>query len=550
MIGPKKNRKVLSFLKWLAPIFLISSLYIFDPRYFLSPPLRSDDWEWLVWRFIFDPLELVNWADRRPFISSLLSVLTPLLGLNIQWYYLVNFLLILLSGIILFLIIKRTFSQYTWLALPVTLIFLVYPTNFAKTWLIVLNIHLSLILALTAILMMIEFARSGKILLLLSAILFFILSLGIYEAGLGIVMLAAFILCFLVRDLPVKRRIPIISVMITGAGFIIWRTLIQPVLMNVQDHYLETIAISFTTIINRYVQGLFIFLFNWTGPLLNSFGRAKYWVFVGVGIILLIVFLFTLPRLIKSAKSSTSFPYDERKKNIKSLLIIFMVGGLFWAAGYVPVISLYQPIFYGDGSRVNYFSVPGASLSLVAGIACLITLTAQSKERIKRTLIIAIIPLLVLGSVFQIHAQNERFRVWKIKKEFWHSMFEAVTGLENRTKVVIVIPGYEDLEPFEMYPFAGDWEAESALRVLYNSTDLFAEYYYRDIPDYSDNWVPTDADLSRYVFVFYDPNSATLTLIEDPGQALSLPLQMVGYDPEQRITPYNSEVETYRWLVD
>ena len=543
-----KNR--LKVIKWCIQLFFVSLVYLMDYRYFTSPPLHSDDWEWLVWRFIFDPFKFINWADRRPFFASLLVVLTPILRLNIAWYYVVNFLLIFISGIIVLLIVKKTFPNFQWIALPVSLIFLIYPINYAKTWLILLSIHLAMILALSAILMMITYARSGKILHLIAGILFSLISFGIYEAGLGIVMLASLFISFFALEFTRKRRLPILSVFLTGMIFILWRIFIQPNVLNTQDYYLETINISFVNIIQRYIQGLFIALFNWVGPLLTGFGRYKYWVFVGLGLVLIIIFLILLPKLLKSAKSKETFPYQKRVNEIKSLVRIAVIGILFWAAGYIPVISLYQPIFYGDGSRVNYFSVPGASLAVVAGIACLIFLLLEKKDQIKRIVLIVSIPLVIIGSIYQIHAQNERFRVWEINKSFWHEMFELIPGIKERTKLVIVIPGYEDLEPFEMYPFAGDWEAQSAFSILYNEKDLFARYYYIDIPSGPGNQLPDDMDWSQYIFVYYNPSHSSLRIIEDPTKALSLSFDLQGYDPQNRIQPYSPDINQYRWLVD
>lgn len=545
-----ENSKTTRALKWIAPIFLVSLVYILDPRYFTSPPLRSDDWDWLVHSYVFNPLKVVNLADRRPFISTPLALLTPIFGLNIQWYYVVNWLVIFACGLVFYQIVKRVFPHYAWLALPSALIFLIYPVNYARTWLIVINNSLALLLALIVILLMQMYAQSGKAWPLLVGNVLFLISLGMYEIGFGIVMLAALLFCCFGRELPKRRRILIGTFLLTGIGFFVWRTFIQPNILEIQDFYLDSVNLSVSILFERYVQGAFIFLFNWVGPLLFGFGDRKYWVFVGIGAVLLIGLLATLPRILKSAKSDKDFIYTERMGQSKALLKIALVGLLFWVAGYIPIIALWQPIFYGDGSRVNLAAVPGAALALTAGLAAVITLISKKRVSIQRILVIVLIPLIILGAVYQVRSQNERVRVWEINKEFWHLMFETVPGLESGAKVVIVIPGYADLAPFEMLPMRGDWEAQSALNVLYNDPSLFAEYYYLDIPDHPDNWFPTGTDFSAYVFVYFDPENDSVRVIEDPASALALSVAVEGYDPEQRITTYRPGMEAYRGLVD
>ena len=542
----KKNKSLIGIIA----LFLVSSVFILDKRYFTSPPLRSDDWEWLIRPYIFDPLKIINFADRRPFISTPLAILTQVFGLNVSWYYVVNWLLIFISGVVVFKIIKRSFPTYDGLALPAALIYLIYPVNYARTWLIVINNTFSLLLSLVAILLMVSYLRSGKILLLIFGNLLFLISLGMYEAGLGIVITAALMLILTSRKIHFKKRMLIGFFLLTAGVFFIYRTVIQSRILDIQDYYLANVSLNFSTLIERYIQGLFIFLFNWVGPLLFSFGEYKYWVFVGIALSVLIVLGAMLPKWVRAAKSNQDFLYEDRIKQIKSLSLISLVGGIFWFAGYIPVIALWQPIFYGDGSRVNFSSIPGASIALVAGIAALITLLVKRKEHIHSILVITIIPLIVLGMGYQVHSQNQRFRVWDMNKAFWQTMFTEISNVKDGTKLVAVIPGYETLEPFEMLPFRGDWEIQSAFSVLYNNPELFGEYYYLDIPDHPDNWVPLDADLSRILFVYFDPEISEFRIIEDVGSAINLPFDTYQYDPNQRITPYSGDIDEYRWLID
>jgi MFS family permease len=306
---------------------------------------------------------------------------------------------------------------------------------------------------------------------------------------------------------------------------------------------------SVITILYRYVEALFIFIFNWIGPLLGSLGRIKYLVTVIIGLILIGFFIAFLPRFIKLAKSSDSFRWVDRKKEMKSLVVIFLVGGLFWVAGYVPVIILMGPSFDGDASRSSLFAIAGASLSLVAGLSCLLTLVAKSIDRVPRMTLAAVIPFIVMGLFYQLWSQNERFKAWDEQRQFWNLLFEAIPDLKDSSQLIIAIPGYNQLSQFQELPFSIRWEANVALKVLYNDSTLGANYYYSDLPLEGTNMIDSGLDWSNTVFVYYDPTKSSLEIIKDPEDELSLPFQVVGYDPWKRIANQPLQSQSYRWLV-
>ena len=549
MFNLKLSEKTKSWI-WLLPILIVSLVFILDPRYFTSPPLRSDDWDHLVFPAIFDQISFIDLGNRRPLLTSLLALLSPLFGLHIAWYYVINWLVIFLSAVVVFLIIKQAFPKFSWLALPTALIYLIYPVNYARTWLVTIVNSLALLISLISVVLIVQYAQTGKLMKLIFANLLFLVSLSTYEIGFGMVMLAATLIFLFHKGIPVKRRYLIGAILLTGVIFLIWRIYVQPKLFVVEDNYLASLDLSIIVVFRRYVQGLFIFLFNWIGPFLIGFGDHKYWVFVGLGGVIVLGFIIVLPKLVNKAKSDFGANYREWIARIKGFIKLSLIGGLFWAAGYIPVIFLWQPAFYGDSSRVNIAAIPGAALGLTAGIAGLKTFVFRKGIKIRNALIIMVMVLVVLGMAYQIHSQNIRFRVWEINKEFYRMTFGKIPGIMSGTKVVIVIPGYEALEPFEILPFRGDWEAESALRVLYNNPELFAEYYYLDNPSHPDNWIPQDSDLSRFIFVYFDPENSEIRIIEDPELALSLPFKAVAYDPDSRIVPFEFEIGKYRFLVE
>lgn len=534
---------------WLIVLFVVSLVYILDPRFFTNPPLRSDDWNMLVEPTVFGSFSLVDLTNRRPFMMALYALVSPIFQLHITLYYVLNWLLILVSSVVVYGIVHSAFERYRWLALPTALVFLIYPANYARTWLVIQINTFALLLALIAIWLIVRYLKSGKAWKLVLANILILLSLGTYEAGLGLILATGLAVLILARSAPLKRRLWTQTAALTVALFVLWRAVLQPLVLNVSDDYLASTIFSIAVLLERFVQGAFIFLFNWLGPLLLKFQDAKYGVFLGIVLLIVVIYLVLAWPKLKRLRTGESEAISDRKAKISDLFSISLLGLIFWAAGYIPVIFLYQPIFYGDGSRVNFAAIPGASLALVALLSALIAILIENQATLKKGVFVAVIPLVVLGVAYQCHNQNVRFQVWRQNEDFWNQMFTLVPGIESETKVVIVIPGYQKLEPFELMPFRGDWEAEAALRVLYNDDSLFAEYYYQDTPNLADNWVPV-CDLERFIFVFYDPQTTQIRLIDDPSSAIDFPCEVLNYHWAERLIDFEEGMGAYRWLVE
>jgi len=541
----KSHKQLIS----MVAIVVVSLVFVIDSGYFTHPPLRSDDWNMLVEPVAFGSVDLFDIADRRPLLLLLFAILSPVFQLKISLYYVVNWILIIISGYIVFRLVQHAFPKFQWLALPTSLIFMIYPVNYARTWLVISINTFALLLGVLAILFMIRFTQVGKTWHLVLANTLVLLSLGIYEAGLGIILLSGLFMIF-DRKYMRKRRMWVVTILGAATFFILWRLFLQPRLFAVSDFYLSSMSLSVSTLVKRFSQGLFIFLFNWTGPLMMAFRDYKYHVFVGMILILLAILGLLIWRQIKEKCKLSDDEFTVSYGRFRELLKISGIGFLFWFAGYIPVITVWQPIFYGDGSRVNFAAIPGASLAIVAFLGALFSLLHGKKNQIKKGVLIAIVPLVIAGMAYQVHAQNFRQEVWEVNRIFWRLMFDQVPGIKSKTKVVIVIPGYEELEPFEMLPFRGDWEAESALRVLYNDKSLFAEYFYIDRLEEADNWQPIGGDLGRFLFVYYDPSNTTFRLIENPFEALKLPSPVENYDSGARIVAYQDEMGRFRYLVE
>jgi hypothetical protein len=129
-------------------------------------------------------------------------------------------------------------------------------------------------------------------------------------------------------------------------------------------------------------------------------------------------------------------------------------------------------------------------------------------------------------------------------------MFETAPGLKDNSKIVIIIPGYNQIRVDQVLPFGIDsWEAWNSIDVLYNNPTLDAHHYYLDRPHKKDNYLGDEVDWSQYLFVYYDPVKPSVEIVEHPAEKLNLFYQFTGYDPRARIINNSSQSKTYRWLV-
>ncbi len=541
--------KTIQLKYWMIPIFVVTLTFIIDFRYYITPPIHSDDWSILLDQ-IQTRFQIVNFYDRRPLIDLPYYVLASLFGTNLFCHYLTNFIILFLIGCMVYFVTKKSFPNYSWLALPTALICIIYPLDFTKTWLVHVHAHLVLLIDLLVIYLLLAYKQNGKWWKLLVANILFIISLLIYEAGLGIVMMVAFLVIFDSGTSRVYKFRIITTTLITGIIYVVWRTHIQTSIFNLQDVYLEQFNMSLITIAHRYIYGFIYILYSWIRPIIQFLGSSKLTIVAATGLALIVLFIGSLPRIVKSAKTSDSFPWDHRVKVIKALSIIVLIGLLLWAAGYIPVIGLKGPTLDGNSTRNNLFAIAGASIMLVSSISSLVALKVKTYDEISKKTSLLIIPFVVIGVVYQIWSQNQRFNSWEDQKTIWNNVLEIAPALHENSKVGIIIPGYKDLAYFQILPFTWRWDARNATRILYNDQSLDAFYYYLERGIGPLNQIPEDTDWSKTLLIYVDPRNNYSYIISEPEKVLPLDRTIFGYNPEMIIAKTNNDSEIYRFLIE
>lgn len=542
----------------LFTIFVLFAMSLISFGTFSSTIISSDDWSYFVAKYAFGGLAPINMTDRRPLVLAFYYAMTSIFGLRVEYYYFVNFIIIFLSAILVYMIVKRVFPNHGWLASLVALTYLVYPVDYTRTWLIMSYIRFWWLVSLGVIWLLLEFVESGNKWKYILAMIGIIVPLGAYEGQFGIILLASALIAILIPKTPTKRKLTLFgSVLAIGLSFFIWRIYIQPKFLEVKDTYVGAVQFSPVVIIDRYLQGFDVFITGWFAPIQSQLELSGFntitWTLIYI-IICCIVNIWLFSKTTPIAR----LHFNQKISMAKSYAITFLTGGAFWIAGYIPVIGLYSPSLRGVASRVNLYAVFGASLVIVSGVAILATLVSRTTFQTRFLTTAVILPFLIAGIFVQLQLNKENQIAWETQKNIWNGIFETIPGIRDEKKIVVIIPGFERLRPFASYPFISGWEIDAGTKVLYNNPDIGGYYYYKDTQSPEIHFlkngfrpIPTNKIVSykKLIFLYYDPQFKTVELVDNLTEVMSLPFEVNNYNPYENITPAQPSTTDFRWLV-
>jgi hypothetical protein len=551
-----------SHKEWLVTIFVILIVSIVSFGTFNSTILSSDDWTFIAAKYAFGTLKPIDITDRRPLTLAFYYLLARLFGLHVEYYYVINFVILFLTALLVYAILLRVFPRFTWFASLVALVQLVYPVDYSRTWLIMSYIRFWWLINLCAIWMLLAYLETGSVWKLIVALIGIIVPLGAYEGQLGILLLTGGFITFLFLKTPIRRRLIVFgSILLASILFVGWRFFIQPRVLSVKDSYVESIQFIPTIIIERYIQGLEIFIQGWIIIIRNLFqSQWNAFKFPLIGLaILYIIACYIIFRILNKSESHENSTTSQRPSMVKFFLTLIPIGVAYWVAGYFPVIFLYGPVLQRNASRVNTYAVVGASIALVAAVAVLATFIAKSNFQIPYISVAILFPFIVAGGVFiQLQLNRENQIAWQTQKDIWNGVFDAIPNIKDGNKVVIIIPDYQHLKPLASLPFTAAWELDDGAKVLYNNPNIGGYYYYKDIQPtellFTKNGfrpIHTDKIISykRLIFVSYDLESRNVKLVENLEETLSLPFKAINYNPFENITQTKPSTNDFRWLV-
>ena len=538
-------------------ILLIASLLSFGN--FSSTIISSDDWSLIVEKYAFSDLRPYYLDDRRPLALIMYFALSSLWGLQMEYYYMVNFFIHLFSSILVFLILKQVLTENSWLATLIAAVYLIYPVDHSRTWLIMIHIRLWWLISLGSIWLMIKYVQSGNFWTYFFAMFGILIPLGSYEGQIGIVIASVGLISFLNRGSNLFRRLILLcSIGFIYVSFYIWRFYMQSILFGVSDAYVGNFQLSISVILNRLIIGLDVFLKGWINLAQGKFGLSTPQILIGLIVYSIIVYLISNIWKPHSLQASAKVNSEDKKYQTNSLLKLLLMGSFLWAAGYFPIIGLYPPSLQGYASRVNLFAIAGGSIAFVSLIAIIVTLISRSPDQKRMLTTLSVVPFFMIGIFTQQQINQEREIAWESQKKIWSGIIKTIPNLANEKEIVIVIPGYTQLRSYQSYPFLSSWEINAGVKVLYNNPEVGGKYYYQDIQNSSQHFtesgfrtITTDKIIpyKRLIFVHVSENLESAYIIEDLAQELSLPLEIYNYTPYENIILPTLSTEKFRWLL-
>ena len=241
--------------KVIAATFLLIAVAGVAHGLYYAPALFMDDWTSVVERVVTGNAKWLDVAHRRPLLFSPLLLQHRMFGLNIAAYYVVLCWLYALLALLLYRIaIRMPVVHRHMFGLVAALLFLVYPTNYTHMWLIMLGVHCAVGLTLGYAYLLLRYAEGGGGPFLLFAAVCLLISLGIYEAQIGVACAWALVLYFMYRHTGVGRRLALLSPIGVVGFFALWRTFGYQ-LVGVGDRYLSQMDFTPQSMLSRMLLG-------------------------------------------------------------------------------------------------------------------------------------------------------------------------------------------------------------------------------------------------------------------------------------------------------
>lgn len=505
--------------------------------------------------------------SRRPLGWVSFWALTNMFGLNIQAFSVTLIALHVLAALQIYWLLCRLELGSRGIALAIALLFMVYPADYTHMWLIMINIWVPMNLLLIYAHLLLSFAITGAIWALLVAAALLLISLGIYEAQLGVAFVWALLLFWVKRDIPHARKVLLITPLAIGLGFAAWRILGAPA-AGVADPYIHQLQFSPSALLERlWIGGTVLFVWSWVVPVLQGLGIQSIriaWAIIAalVGLFWLVV-AFSVHQIGIDKKQQMQISW----KNVKRSSGLVAVGLVVTVAGYLPSIFVIRPSLYSTASRVNLYPSIGASVVTAAVLYLVSSLLRRNQTAAGLLTLAGLVPLIALGVATQVLVQKDSQVAWQEQKDIWQSMFLLCSDFADDTAVYLILPGFDDREQgrygnWRRPPFDSQWEIAAGLQVLYENRSLRGDILYPDLspdraapeltmPGMVDGWTHQLTPFNKIVFLRYDGTPRRLRLVKDIQAEFYLPWEPVGYIPEVRcLSGSTPDIELRRLVAD
>ncbi len=438
------KRNLVMFLQKYWKIFSLFLVFILNVLIFwktlFTPFIFGDDWEF----HIFHPLEgILSCPDRelRFFFDCVLLIQYQLMGIDFLGQRLLTFLFSFISYASFYILLIQLFPQYRLLSLITVIFFILFPLDNYR--------HFSVIGGYTSIAytflfggfsFLIAYARSNRWLFWILGILLLILSLGLYETGIGLIFGGSIGLLLLFRPKQNHQRVALIAPAILAIIYTCLRWIVQERIGYAYGYSTQNIELDLTELVGRIILGYrFIFQWGWVRPLvvffpdLNTSGEHANWlatliVFFIFGFLILITWLIV--RLFYTN-------VEEADKNIHPLpsvktMILFALGGLVMVGlGFFPIILTNFPSYHLVATRIFTLPSVGGTFFFVMVCGIIAILIGGKSRQTSVILVCLVIPFFILGLAVKLRIQEDVNKAWTEQKSIWQQLFTIAPDLAS-----------------------------------------------------------------------------------------------------------------------
>jgi hypothetical protein len=471
-------------------------------RHLNTPAIFGDDWIWYVKLPLEGGLHCPEISPRF-FLNCIPALQNIFFGLNFSAHRIVVVLISLFTVIGLYFLLCQLFPRYHLLNIGVSLLWLYYPLdNYRQISVMATYMNLGYLFLILSFAALTIFIRKKKWFVWIIALLMFIISLGLYEAVIGIMTFGSVVYFALSWRMEKKFKIAFAVPVIISVSFILSRILYQLSDIGTKyGHPTNHLAIDAFEITRRTYLGFrFLMHWAWTHPLISLFPdwltqgghdnlNATLIIFATLIIILIgVLILSKFGPWIKMSENIDKFFQHSHVMPTKDVIIISLIGVMIMLFGYFPSILAIFPSSRFEVSRI--FTLPSLGVCLMIGlflwwISQWISYSNRYKYRkqvMSLTFLALVMPFVLFGSIIKFKIEEQFHRAWLVQKTIWSQFFELVPDFADGTYVVLLMPKYDSM--MDVPPLQAGYDSfEYALSSLYGNRHIIGAFREASLAD-------------------------------------------------------------------
>lgn len=459
-------------------IIIITGLFAFIPN-LNKIGIRADDWR-IFSNFHFFDGDLFPF---RPLLGITLNGILTITGLNLRVLYPLLIGTHILSVIILYFTLRRLLPVQPTIVLIISVLFMVYPSDYTHTWLTMIASHIKNILLFTAIWLYLSFiSDTTKFISWFIGMLLFIITFGISELHFGLI---AFLPIFGLKKIRtgIITAIEVIFPVLICLVYIYWRFFIYsgPDYTKYPIDWLAFIKELPGKLLLGYKC---VLVYAWTAPIRGILGNfASSWKVLAV-IILPAIFGLLTYKIVNlpfrnGLKFAIGYGSEKNKKAIIRLLVWIFYAFILVGLGFLPYLPVGNIWIGGDSGRMTSYAAIGASILLTLTVYSFSLIIGKRSTCARHFTVAILFPYIITAVFYQWCAQQGMITTWIQQRRMWSELLRLVPSVQPETCIYIInVPEVKGI--WEYSPLVLPGEITGAVRLLYNDPSLCGGVFSRD----------------------------------------------------------------------